>query len=43
MNDEQMQPLLEVWLRDREVPRPKVQAGVARVMADEEGFEPSIP
>jgi hypothetical protein len=34
MNDEQMQPLLEVWLRDREIPRPKVQSGVARVMAN---------
>ena len=34
MNDEQMQPLLEVWLREREIPRPHVQTGVARVMAD---------
>jgi hypothetical protein len=34
MNDEQLQPLLEVWLRDREVPRPDVQTGVARVMAN---------
>jgi hypothetical protein len=34
MNDEQMQPLLEVWLRDREVPRPQVQTGVVRVMGN---------
>ena len=34
MNDEQMQPLLEVWLREREVPRPSVQTGVTSVMAD---------
>jgi hypothetical protein len=34
MNDEQMQSLLEAWLRDREMPPPKVQTGVARVMAD---------
>jgi hypothetical protein len=34
MNDEQLQPLLEAWLRKRETPRPKVQAGVARVMAN---------
>jgi len=34
MNDEQMQPLLEVWLRGRGVPRPQVQTGVARVMGN---------
>lgn len=34
MNDEQMRPLLEVWLRDRQIPPPRAQAGVAKVMAN---------
>ena len=29
MNDEQMQSLLDTWYREREIPRPKVQTGVA--------------
>jgi hypothetical protein len=33
MNEEQMQSLLDAWHRDREIPRPKVQASVAEVMA----------
>ena len=33
MNDQQMQSLLDAWYRDREIPRPKVQASVAEVMA----------
>jgi hypothetical protein len=32
MNDEQMRPLLDTLYRDREIPRPKVQTGVAKVM-----------
>ena len=32
MNDEQMQPILDTFYRDREIPRPKVQTGVASVM-----------
>ena len=34
MNDERMQSLLDTWYRDREVPRPKVQTSVAKVMAN---------
>jgi hypothetical protein len=34
MNDEQMQALLDTWYRDREMPRPKVQSSVAKVMAN---------
>jgi len=34
MNDEQMQSLLDTWYREREIPRPKVQTGVASVMAN---------
>ena len=34
MNDEQMRSLLDMRYRDLEIPRPKVQTGVARVMAD---------
>ena len=34
MSDERMQSLLDTWYRDREVPRPKVQTGVAKLMAD---------
>ncbi len=34
MNDEQTQSLLEAWLRQRAIPGPKVQPGVARVMAN---------
>ena len=34
MNDEPLQSLLDTWYRDREVPRPEVQTGVGRVMAD---------
>jgi hypothetical protein len=32
MNDEQMQPILDTFYRDREIARPKVQTGVASVM-----------
>jgi len=33
MNDEQMQPLLEVWLRDRDAAPRDVNGGIARVVA----------